>query len=119
MQESDFTEPAGRFEKNRDGDVTFVLLLPLPHHRSWDPTLSWPNTSNSYYSQTPFTTIEMGIIVAQYNKRASNCSKPPHAAIAGACNAWVRDRLFPSDPDGLSVAVVRNEVEIGAGIRLY
>ena len=81
--------------------------------------MSSPNTSISYYSQPPFTTIEMVVIVAQYNKRVANCRKTPHTAIVEACNAGVWDRLFPSDPDGVSVAVAYNEVETGAGVRLY
>lgn len=36
MQESDFTEPAGRFEENRDGDLTFVPDL-LPPDIYYDP----------------------------------------------------------------------------------
>ena len=36
MRESDFTEPAGRFEENRDGDTTFVPD-PLPPDIYYDP----------------------------------------------------------------------------------
>ena len=36
LRESDFTEPAGRFEENRDGDTTFVPN-PLPPDIGYDP----------------------------------------------------------------------------------
>ena len=38
MHESDFTEPAGRFEENRNGDMTFVPNL-LPPHLDYEPIM--------------------------------------------------------------------------------
>ena len=38
LQESDFAEPAGRFEENRNGDMTFVPNL-LPPHLNYKPIM--------------------------------------------------------------------------------
>ena len=47
MRELDFTEPAGRFEENRDGDTTFVPN-PLPPDINYDPIVRLMDEARGY-----------------------------------------------------------------------
>ena len=78
-------------------------------------------TRVGYYSQSPFTTIAMVVIVVQYNKRVVNYRKRPYAITTKTYDTRAQSRppTYRDEPERPGAAVACKGRETVARVGLY